>query len=105
MKLIQKQAITHYERMIAWIKNQDIDEKCSEDKILDELGEFWSSDYCSYCRRYVDKYGNCGECELSLNPNSFSCCGKLWEKLYMSSTWGEALIYTEKILDYIKKYR
>jgi hypothetical protein len=96
MGKIQKEALAHYNRMIAWAEKQDPYGGVYSGFMRNEIGEGWFGDYCVYC----EKYYHCDECPLN---RSGRCCDGLWKKMSASETWGDWIINAKKVRQYIKE--
>jgi hypothetical protein len=111
MKKIQQQAISHYNRMIKWVKTQDPKQYPDECFMEQEIGEDWFGDGCPYCKinmaeEYDEKHAECEKCPLSKNGaeqgiGTGNCCNGLWKKMARSKTWKTWLKYAELIKQYI----
>jgi hypothetical protein len=101
---IQREAIAHYERMIAWAKTQIGSDISSRVKMGEELNEVWNSEDCPYCKTFAflrikgkkDSHA-CGWCPL------YTCCETEWQMLIQTKTWKEWIEQAEKVLEYIKE--
>ena len=97
MSKIKKEELAHYDRMIAWAKEQKPRDKVSGYKMWDKIGEMWSNDDSSYCKRYGLF---CGSCPLSLD---LRCCNRLYSDMHNSKTWGTWVKRAEKVREYIRE--
>lgn len=94
MNKLQKEAIAHYDRMIAWAET--VPENSPPSRVtmgVALLGESWTAEYCSYC---VEHQSECPKCRLhddsvfDINrTGNTGCCDGLWIKMSTALTWNE----------------
>ena len=106
---LQKEALDHYDRMIAWAETQDKDIKVNSIRMNIALGELWGGLDCAYCRLFWAGL-NCrtGEIMCPLKKRGGyrmnDCCNGLWDKLNKhSDTWEEWIANAKKVRIYIKR--
>jgi predicted RecB family nuclease len=109
MKQYKKDAIKHYETMLAWAERQPADEYVHPSNMEEEISTSWTSRYCPYCKFWDGCSSTRHEnCELAVIPKNreadIRCCNGLWDVLTIPQTWGEWVVAVKKVLKYIKKY-
>ena len=101
-----KEAIKHYDRMIAWAKKQNPDRKVvlknesDSTEMQEKLGEDWYATYCPLCQQnkdicescpYNKKYGFCG----GMGKNA-------WFKLRLAKNYREWIMSAQKVKRQLK---
>jgi hypothetical protein len=103
MKQIQREAISHYDRMIKYAQTQDSLDMPDQEQIN------WHGWECSYCARYSSdrvEERKCIGCPLSKDGiamvwGSKNCCAGLWSKMDRALTWKTWLKYARLVRQYI----
>ncbi len=100
MKRIQKQAIEHCDRMIAWVKTKPEDGSPDFDLMKSEIDESYGADYCPYCVKYELV---CDTCELrGKYPIGIECCHRLYYAIWDAKTWKQWIERAKKVREYIR---
>ena len=94
---MKKEAIEHYDRMIAWAEKQNPKHYVNRDNMLDSIGEHWSGMYCNYCKEYHP----CAKCPLHVRGKD--CCSNLWKIMDFTRTWKVWIKAAKKVRAYISK--
>lgn len=103
MKRIQRQAIEHYDRMIAWAETMPATDTKDAYKMRDELRECAGPQWCSYCTKYRTE-DDCGICPLSGKYSTGAeCCNRLHEHMTRSKTWKQWIERAKKVREYIRE--
>jgi len=101
MKKIKKDALAHYDRMIAWAEKQPPRKSCLGNDMSEQIGENHGPGYCSYCGK---NYTDCQKCELwKPHKKLFECCNGLWQKMHDSKTWGTWVKRARRVRQYIEE--
>jgi hypothetical protein len=98
MPVVQRKAIDHYDRMIAWAKTQKPRTYPNINLMLSEIKEDWTYTSCSYCLKYPTP--GCNECPLS--REDASCCYGLWYEMISAKTWKTWIKRAEFVREYIR---
>jgi len=96
-KQLQKEALAHYDRMIAWAEKQPKRGKPSHVKMASYIGEWAGPAKCSYCVEYGY---DCLQCPLGPTV----CCGKLYGKMIDAKTWGTWVKRAKLVRQYIEEH-
>ena len=100
---MKKEAIEHYDRMIAWAEKQPQDSEPWEVVMYRAIGEQWFGEDCVYCDAYDL---NCARCPLAKGKEKMRiCCGGLWFELNDTETWADWVKAAKKVRAYIRKTR
>jgi hypothetical protein len=106
-KVILKESVKHYSKMIKWVKKQDQNLSLDSKKMYKEIKKDWSNTYCPCCQNYniaTHFLYRCRlDCPMIINRKRCISLGHPWNKMFYSVTWGEWLIHANKMLDLIKK--
>jgi len=100
---MKKEAIEHYDRMIAWAEAQD-GENISIELMEADLGEDWSGTHCPYCGAYLRE--DCKRCPLQPLDTmclGVNCCGGIWSLMGCAGTRSEWIKIAKKVRAYIRK--
>lgn len=106
MNELQHEEIKHFDRMIEWAEKQKPDKKPDQFKMLDEIGERWSSFNSVYCMVNQARFDNKLErliCDCALFSMN-GCCNGLWDRMDMAETWADWITYAKLQVEYIKKH-
>ena len=103
---IQKKAIKHYDKMIAWAKQQLPNACVNNLHMLDAVKAHWSAEHCVYC---AELGCVCHKCPLLAYTSTKTvgdnkCCAGLWTKMNKAKTWKSWIYHAEKVRDYIVRY-
>jgi hypothetical protein len=101
-KRIQQKAIEHYERMLAYAKTQDPNDRPDLEVMEEAIKETWDADSCPYCAKYLYICNKCALNPTLVNTPDY-CCNGLYNAMVFSNTWTEWISYAKKIKAYIKK--
>jgi len=100
LMVVKRQALAHYDRMIAWAKTQHPNSYPSKERMDRKIGEHWQGRFCAYCCYYNT---DCRSCPLSPSPFG-GCCGALWHLLNAASNWKLWIKAAKKVRAYIKRH-
>jgi len=93
-----KQAIEHYDRMIAWAKKrrneEDIRYSMGKWIMYSDIGENWRGNYCPLCQKYGDK--DCIGCPIFEKTEFTNCDNTPWQKLNYALLWSTWLKYAKQ---------
>lgn len=106
LKKLQKEALDHYDRMIKWVEEEELNPLNPSDFHIMKActNENWYGEYCSYCR---EVRSDCNKCIL--NDSEYAdewhrnCCSTLWYKMNEAKTWKTWLKYAKLVREYIKE--
>jgi len=103
-----KESISHWERMIEWVKTQDLNETPTLTKMEEEIQEGWKTNNCSLCQEYYNPFRGgvmiCLGCPLALKYGncSYHFTKNNWLAVNLSINWSEWLINAEKLLEQLR---
>ena len=102
-----KKAIWHWNRMIAWVKEQDPYEVPCDAFMRKHIHQDWYAKSCSFCEVCLVDDGDehdCSECPIRV-AGFLSCMTSRskWARVQDSSTWDEWLKYANEMLELLKK--
>ena len=99
----KRKALSHYKRMIKWVKTQPLMDKPDRTEMKDNIHESWFGYNCAYCAKYDDV---CRDCILyKLSPTEgYSCCEGLWLDMNRAQTWHEWLYWAEQVYKFIQTH-
>jgi hypothetical protein len=101
---LKKEALAHYDRMIAWVEKQPAGNESNHIAMFIEIGERYYGDHCPYCQKYGDSIYECQGCELRGSEElGTACCDGLWNKMVDAKTWKTWLKYAKLVKEYIEK--
>ena len=98
MEKLFNDAISHWERMIAWAEKQPKDEEACLVIMFDQLRESWLGYNCSFCQANLT-------CETCILVGEEGCCNGLWKQVCDVLTWGDWIGRAKNVLNYIKEKR
>ena len=93
--------------MINWAKKQNPKGRVSNNKMLEDIGEFWRDTHCPLCLKYASR--RCTRCPIS---KKFGVCtplseDNLWGSVSKSKTWKtwvkNAIEFRKQIKSLLKK--
>jgi hypothetical protein len=98
-KHLKEEVISHYDRMIAWVKKQNPNEYVRPANMYFKLGENWSADSCPLCNYYELK---CHKCPIGRHTKQYSCQGTPFVNICLTINWEEWLVAAGKELEFLK---
>ena len=81
------ESVDHFDRMIKKVRTYDSSRFALSDRLLDDIGENWSWQYCSLCRNQPAGETGCLTCPLHEVGHDCNVIGSLWCKINMAATW------------------
>lgn len=94
-----KASIEHWQRMIAWAKEQPYGQEPDSEKMKRAIGEKWFTADCSLCKVFKSHYnGDCRPCPLHDSRQYHWVCCNEWVDVNNSETWGGWVTEAEHLL-------
>jgi hypothetical protein len=97
-----EKSIEHWEKMIAWAKTQNPEDKVSKDLMLEKIGENTCGDYCLLCQ-YFECYVDAPTCPLHLANHGCNDGDSPWRRVISSPTWNIWIERSNKMLKALKE--
>jgi hypothetical protein len=98
MEKLFNDAISHWERMIAWAEKRS-NEIIDINIMVNNINELWFAEDCSFCF----KFGGDNFCLTCPLDNKNGCCDGLWELTCKVNTWEEWVERAKDVLNYIRE--